>query len=117
VFSAVELNGIGKLFYTLGVYAAVVIYIVLALLKLYMVARPLRVRNAIRLKHCLFALGISWITPPILVALIASILFLLRFSITANPGDVFKHIINWLPLVAHVILLVIYAATGGLRLV
>jgi ABC-type uncharacterized transport system permease subunit len=86
-----------------------------------MVARPLRVRSAIRLKHCFTALAIShkasWVTPPILVALIASILFLLRFSITVNPGDVFKHIINWLPLVAHVILLVIYAATGGLRLV
>lgn len=53
--SSTELQGRGKLFYTLGVYAAVVTYLVLALLKLYMVARPLHARM-IRLRHCVISL-------------------------------------------------------------
>ena len=51
--------------------------------------------------------------PPLFVALIVTGLFLTRHSHPTNPGNVFKHIINWVPLFAHLTLLLIYSATGG----
>jgi hypothetical protein len=54
----------------------------------------------------------SWTTPPLFAVLIAGTLFLTRQSISAHPGNVFKQIINWVPLFAHLTLLLIYSVTG-----
>jgi hypothetical protein len=58
--------------------------------------------------------GFSWVTPPLFAAVIVTALFLTRHSLPTNPGNVFKHIINWVPLFAHLTLLLIYSATGGM---
>lgn len=42
-----------------SIYAATVSYVMLALLKLYIVARPLRVRETIRLGRIVGALGVT----------------------------------------------------------
>lgn len=57
---------------------------------------------------------LSWATPPLFVALVAGVVFLARKSISTSPGNVVVHIINWTPLFAHLTLLLIYSATGGM---
>lgn len=45
------------------------------------------------------------------MALITGVLILARHSIHTSPGNVYKQIVNWLPLFAHLTLLLIYSAT------
>jgi hypothetical protein len=101
--------------YTLSVYAALVTYCILATLKLYMVARPLHVRSAIRLKRCVWALAVSWITPPVgILALTVTLAVIsaLRDDLHVKPALIVQRILTWTPLFAHLLLLVLYSTNG-----